>query len=171
MSESNLNLIINNFAVDKLTVDNIAEIYKPRHGYIYCLYNKCFQYYGDNVYKLGTTNNLTRRMNGYITCFIEKSEYKHHSKQLIDCCLAEQMLFDELKQYRVTNDREFFNCEYNIILNAFTKVEKFFSEYNTTEKIIQYYLDNKNNKKEKNDSTLKFINIYIMQKILLMKKV
>ena len=115
-----------------------------KSGYIYCIYNPIFKYYSENTYKLCQTANLVNRINAYITCYIEKSEYKITSIELLDKNLADKLLFDELKNYRISSNREFFSCDFEIIKNAFNKIEKFFEEYNTLEKILKYYLNETN---------------------------
>lgn len=44
---------------------NIEHDTKP--GYLYCLSNETYEYYGTDIYKLGRTCNLKNRKNSYIT--------------------------------------------------------------------------------------------------------
>ena len=97
---------------------------KNNKGFIYCLYNPTFKSYGDNVYKLGKTKNLSSRISGYTTSYVDKSEYILTSMELNDKNIAEKLLFKELEKYRVSINREFFNCDIKIIKEAFEKVEK-----------------------------------------------
>jgi hypothetical protein len=97
-------------------------------GFIYCLHNPTFKYYGDNVYKLGKTNNLKSRLAAYTTGYVEKSEYILYSSILNDKDLGEKLLFKELDEYRINNNREFFKCDINIIKTAFNNIEKYFNQ-------------------------------------------
>jgi hypothetical protein len=104
----------------------MANKIKNIPGYIYCLYNPMFNYYGNNVYKLGQTANIKTRLNSYVTSYIDKPEYLLVSKLLINKKLAEDLLFVELDNYRICSNREFFKCDINIIKNAFELVESIY---------------------------------------------
>jgi len=108
---------------------------KNNKGFIYCLYNPTFKSYGNNVYKLGKTINLTNRMSAYTTSYVDKSEYKITSSELNDRNIAENMLFKELELYRINMNREFFNCDIKIINEAFKKIEKHIN-YNESKSVI-----------------------------------
>lgn len=123
---------------------------KDCEGYIYCLYNPIFTHYGENVYKLGKTSNLEKRIHLFTTPYIEKSRYIITSIKLIDKNIAEQILFTELKDYRIQNNREFFNCDLELIKNTFEKIETIFRDNDTQEKLLVYLNTNsaKINKKD-----------------------
>ena len=42
-------------------------------GYLYIMFNDCYEYYGNHFYKLGRTHNPVQRMTGYRTPFLDKS--------------------------------------------------------------------------------------------------
>jgi hypothetical protein len=134
-------------------------------GFIYCLYNPFFKSYGENVYKLGKTNNLNTRLSGYTTGYIDKSEYILTSAKLSDKNLAEKLLFTELKKYRIKDNREFFKCDIKIIKDTFEKVELLYKLKNDTNSIINkpnetIIINNYNNDivSYLNDNKLKAIN-------------
>lgn len=107
------------------------NIYKDKldngeKGYIYCLYNEVFEHYGKNVYKLGMSNNVKKRLNGYTTSFLDDSKILVQSKELSNRSLAEEILFHLLGQYRIKTNREFFKCELSI-RNAFDQIENMFN--------------------------------------------
>ena len=56
-----------------LYIIEIINISMSEKGILYCLYNVMYCYYGENVYKLGCTNNLKTRLAGYCTSYIEPS--------------------------------------------------------------------------------------------------
>lgn len=66
-------------------------------------------------------------MNGYTTTYVKQSEYKYVSNTIKFCELAEQALFTKLSEYRMDNNREFFNCDVQIITDHIKKVENDFN--------------------------------------------
>lgn len=91
------------------------------NGHIYCIYNKCYKYYGDNVYKLGFAKDLKKRMHGYTTSYIDPVEIIY-SIAVIKHVEAEKLLFNRLQKYRIDTNREFFKCEKKVIIATMNKV-------------------------------------------------
>ena len=107
------NNINNKNKIDEILENLAKEIYKYNlkngdKGYIYCLYNVVFKYYGEDVYKLGKSNDVIKRLSGYTTSYLEDSEIKLQSKQLSNYGMAENILFHLLKDYRLKKNREFY---------------------------------------------------------------
>ena len=121
-------------------IDEILKIYKPFEGYIYCMHNKMYNYDGNENYKCGCTNNPKARIDNFVTPYIDKTNYVFISAKLFDKNLAETLLFFYLRDYRVTQNREFFNCNNKIIIKAIKKVEKIFCKYDNTIKMIEFLL-------------------------------
>ncbi len=111
---------------------------ETKEGYIYCLYNEVYNYYGDNVYKIGETNNIEKRMRSYTTSYIYPSEFKIQSEKICDSMLAEKLVFYYLKDYRIESNREFFQCELSIIKEKFDTILDIFKK-NTLDDIIKMY--------------------------------
>ena len=110
--------------LDIINKNIIKEIYKNMNeGYIYCLYNSMFDSYGKNIYKLGCTNNIKKRICGYITSYIDNPIIKHQSNKLKYYEDAERILFLLLKQYRIKQSREFFKCDLLFITKIISEVE------------------------------------------------
>ena len=98
-------------------------------GYLYCLYNKCFNEYGDNVYKLGRTKNLKQRLNHYTTGYIDASIYVHISnRKFKNSKKAESILFFILRNYRVRQRREFFNTTEEKIIYTMDRLSSLLDE-------------------------------------------
>ena len=91
-------------------------------GYLYCLHNVMFNYVSPNLYKLGKSNDVTKRLASYATSFLDKCEIKYSSEQVKDYDLAEKYLFFKLNQYRNKTDREFFECELATIIETMKDV-------------------------------------------------
>ncbi len=140
-------------------------------GYIYCLYNPVYKMYGDNAYKLGRTNNISKRLIGYITPFLEPSKMVY-TRMTSNAKLAEKYVFLTLKKYRMVKNREFFDVDIEIIIECIEKIisdinngiltndtiaykkmqknKQLFTEVPTIKKLI------KNHKFEKNNYNYKF---------------
>lgn len=86
----------------------MTEIENQKTGYIYILFNEMYKFYGDDVYKLGKTNNIAKRLHGYVPSYIKHPEVKYLSKKVINYSLAEKMVFEKLKAFRIAKNREFF---------------------------------------------------------------
>jgi len=91
-------------------------------GYLYCIYNKMYDVYGTNIYKLGNMKNKNR-MNSYVTPYIDPIEIKFISNKILDKSIGEKILFNILKEFRFRPNREFFQCDLSIIKKAFDEVE------------------------------------------------
>lgn len=98
-----------------------------KSGLIYCMTNVCFNYYGNDIYKLGNTDNLEKRTQSYVTNYIDPCQYVLRSKCLNNCELAEQILFYILDSYRINPNREFFKCPIDKIKDAFVSIEIMFA--------------------------------------------
>jgi hypothetical protein len=103
-------------------MNKIAE--DDKSGHLYCLYNKMYQTYGNNIYKLGHTCNPAKRINDYMTSYIEESEYKYVSERRFENSLkAERILFFLLRRNRVKKNREFFSLQVDDIIDTIKRVE------------------------------------------------
>lgn len=111
-------------------------------GYLYCFYNEMFQFYGDNIYKLGCSTDCDKRKKQYITSYIDAPMFKHISNKLKYCVLAESMLFAELKEYRVKQNREFFNCDLDKIIRTITDIDKQLANEDIYDLFCKYKLTN-----------------------------
>ena len=77
-------------------------------GWLYCLYNKSFE---EDVFKIGRTNNLRRRLGEYRTGFIHDSYYICVSeREFRNSRRAEALVFYILRKFRLRADREFFKA-------------------------------------------------------------
>lgn len=91
-------------------------------GYIYCIYNKMYETYGDNVYKLGYCGDVSSLTSRYTTPYIDEYEIKY-LKKVKDKVRAEKVLFYLLREYRVRKNREFFDCEIGKIKEQIDKCD------------------------------------------------
>lgn len=69
------------------------------------------------------------------------------SDSFFDKSFAETLLFFYLKDYKFKPNREFINCDFEIINDAFDKVKHFFSIHNTKQSLIDYLSNDANYKK------------------------
>jgi hypothetical protein len=140
ISTSNLKQLLDYVVKNKKNINIIINYYKPNAGYIYCLYNNIFNYYGDDVYKFGNSINPDQRCLQYTTSYLEPCELKKMSNKYFDKNFAETLLFHYLKDYRINGNREFFQCDKNIYEDAFEKVDIFFEKYNTSKLLFEHLL-------------------------------
>ena len=123
---------------DQAFIDCCVQYFiETRHnqmGYLYCLHNQVFNYYGADSYKVGCTQNLELRIKGYITCYAHPSIYMK-TINIPYYELAECMLFDKLANYQITDNREFFRAKFDIIGKAFDEL----AHEIETEKISDLY--------------------------------
>lgn len=85
------------------------------HGHLYCISHPWYKNDGENVYKLGRATDMNKRLNGYTTCYIKPVTVEHLSLLIPHYDIAEYLLFHKLRHYRMAQNREFFDCELNII--------------------------------------------------------
>ena len=88
------------------------------------LYNPIYDGLGQDVYKLGMTKDLKSRMNQYVTCYPAPSEYKYAKRIDGDIVKCEKIVFNELKDYRIVKNREFFKCNLRKIEEVMDLVEE-----------------------------------------------
>ena len=96
-------------------------------GYIYVIFNDMFNYHGEDIYKIGKTNDINKRLNGYITTYINKTELIYLSDKVKDYHLCEKLLFQNINENRVVQNREFFKIDK---LEATTIIKKVVEEIN-----------------------------------------
>ena len=115
-----------------------------KSGYIYILYNEVYTYYGENVFKIGKSNNIEQRLTGYTTSYIKPCEIKYLSTKCINYSLAESVIFELLSKNRIVCNREFFKIDKTEAVNI---IDDIIYKINNGIPIIS--------KKQKNDKTEK----------------
>ena len=177
-SGSNIRQLLIYASKNKEEINAIIESYNPTSGYIYCISNEIYNFYGSNVYKFGNSSEPDKRLLQYTTSYVKPCTIVKLSNIFFDKNLAETLLFYYLKDYRLVDNREFFKCEKEIYEQAFLDVEKFFELYNTPKEMFNYLLNNlyhpmlcfnssiKNNEFIKTDSLLDTINNSIIDELL-----
>ena len=94
-------------------------------GYLYVFYHPTFQQYGENVYKLGKTNDLqARKQNAYTTGFLTDGNYLYTSTQFKDYHRAERVLFYLLRRERCRKNREFFQVDLQRVIDIIHHLEQ-----------------------------------------------
>lgn len=111
----------------------ISSEIKPSEkcGKLYVMYNPLFEFYGENVYKIGKSKNIEKRLMTYCTSYIDPPEFKYVSELVSDCGIAERLVFSELDQFRIRKNREFFKCDLGVIISSIKGV----AEYMSTQKV------------------------------------
>lgn len=103
----------------------MMEIKKDQlQGHLYCMWNKMFLAYGEDVFKLGRTSCLQSRLNNYVTSYIEPCEYKYSSNRIFQNSMyAERVMFFLLRRFRIKKNREFFKVGLDIVIDTMKKLE------------------------------------------------
>ena len=98
---------------------------KDQHkGFLYCMWNKMFSSYGQDVYKLGRTSCLEARLNNYTTSYIEPCEYKYTTNRVFQNSIyAERVMFFLLRRFRIKKNREFFKVDLDTVIDTMRKLE------------------------------------------------
>ena len=85
------------------------------NGYIYILWNDMYKLYGDNVFKLGRTTDIQKRINCYTTVYIRPSEIKYISIKCDNYVIADMLIFDLLRCSLIFSYvSSYYKCSYHI---------------------------------------------------------
>ena len=84
-----------------------------RH-YIYVLHNSMFLHHGPNVYKIGYSKNVERRIHNYTTSYINEPKIVYRRE--VASRDSETQLHRIMESYRVKKTREFFDCPLSKII-------------------------------------------------------
>ena len=140
-NEISLSKIKNIYSLIEHLLRNFIVI-SYKKGYLYCIYNQTFIQYGQDVYKLGCTKNMNKRLSTYATCYLNECVVKHCSSLLNYYEIAEIILFKELNQYRLSKNREFFKCNEEIIKNKINEIANMMNSQDILEIINKYTISN-----------------------------
>ena len=80
-------------------------------GFIYILSNQMYNYHGSDIYKVGKAKDVTQRLNAYTTSYLYPSETKCISPFVKDYTLAENYIFEKMKDNRIKPNRQFFEIK------------------------------------------------------------
>ena len=124
-------------------IDNLFKEYvlsNNQTGYLYCIHNKVYEYYGKNVHKLGRSKNVEKRIISYITGYIDPIELKYKSPLLNYHDIAESILFNKLSKYRLSHKREFFDCDVQEIILTIIEIENEIKTINILDLMDKYQI-------------------------------
>jgi hypothetical protein len=117
-------------------------------GYVYVLYNPAFDKYGE-CYKIGQTKDIKSRLSSYSTPYPEKCEIKYITDEIVNYKEIEKKVHNILKEYRISNDREFFKCGLDKVIDCIKEVSLL-----DKEELDKDLSNNKNNIINKEDKSL-----------------
>ena len=92
-------------------------------GYVYVLYNPIYEKYGE-IYKIGQAKNINDRLGSYSTYYPEQSEIKYSIKHPYYKEI-EKIVHLTLDEYRMTDNREFFKCNLELVKDTIDKVKNY----------------------------------------------
>jgi hypothetical protein len=128
---------------------------ESKEGYIYVLYNEMFDLYGTDVFKVGKTKDLAKRLSSYRTCYIKQVEIKFLSDLCIDHHLCEKIIFDRLQKYRLVSNREFFKINIEKLVK---QIEEVVNGINNKE-ITEYCASRKETRMSSEDNIARFLSL------------
>lgn len=133
-----------------------------KEGYLYCMYNPLFIYEGQKYFKCGYACDVYKRMNGYTTSYLEPCEIIHVSEILFNKRLAESILFIKLNEFRIKSNREFFQCDKELIISEINSIVELFKQYSETELIDMFTSNKQQSKDHKDPKEAKVLKQYIV---------
>ena len=84
-------------------------------SFIYINTNPMYEYYGNNVFKIGCSNQPGTQIRDFDSAYIESSNtvytYEHKNAGLI-----EEKLLEFLSPYQLCKSRKFFKCKLELII-------------------------------------------------------
>ena len=99
---------------------SVKEKKKNKLHFLYIIHNPMFLYYGPNVYKVGYSSDVERRVNDSPAFLLEKCTVLY-TKQ-VSSMKDEKNVHAVLKKYRMRPDREFFDCPLELIKQAIDSI-------------------------------------------------
>jgi len=125
-------VLLNNIKFDNRCLNYINNYLgnKKEYGIIYCISNEFFKLYNKNLYKIGKSNNDKSRLESYNMYYLDNIDIIHISKFNYYNDLAEDMIFDILRNYKQRNNREFFICDKDKIKLIIDDVVENLNKYN-----------------------------------------
>lgn len=104
------------------------DLFHGEEGYLYCIYNEMYGYYGKNIYNIGITNDIKNLLKNYVNSYINDSKLALKSEKLCNYNMAKNILFNILEQYRYKRNKDFFQCDLSIIEAAIKQIERIFNK-------------------------------------------
>jgi hypothetical protein len=142
ISSTNIKHLLIYAKKNKDDINIIMNYYVPTSGYLYCIHNEIYNYYGDDVYKFGNSSDPDKRCSQYTTPYVKPCTIIKISNNYFDKNFAETLLFYYLREYRLVENREFFKCDKEIYEKAFIEVDNFFKLHNTPQSLFNYFINN-----------------------------
>ncbi len=122
------------------------------------IFNEVFEFYGKNVYKIGTTVEIKKRAAALSTPFLNPIEFVFISKPFKDKYGAESMIFDKLEKYRIKSHKEFFQVKLDIVIKIIKEMEDV--EYgigDLTERMTYVHISKGPSKSTKKNGKMMFV--------------
>jgi hypothetical protein len=91
-------------------------------GQIYIIKNEMYNYYGDNIYKIGKAKDVDIRAGNYTTYYPKKCNVLYSSDIVNDYNLCEFLIFKILDKFRLSTNREFFKGDIEYFKSMINKI-------------------------------------------------
>ncbi len=87
------------------------------------MYHDSYKHYGNDIYKIGWTTDIKRRIKDYTTSYLTEPKFLYTSTQFEYGYKAERILFYLLRRNRIKNNREFFHISLDRAISIIKKLE------------------------------------------------
>lgn len=92
---------------ENLLKDYLNFFYQKK-GYIYFIYNKCYQVYGSGILKMGATKNFSDQINEYKQIYLDPIQIKYKSKKIKYYEILEKIIDKKFSENKLVGDRQFY---------------------------------------------------------------
>ena len=117
------------------------NIFNP--GFLYIISNPLWNTL--NIFKIGSTSNIVKRLYNYSTALPEPCVLEHLSLQILDKLFYEFLVSSVFKNYRYRENREFYSVNVAEFILQLQHIYIINNTYNTPELLLNYIYHNHNN--------------------------
>ena len=109
------------FLVSKAKMHHFMKEHKKTgQHFLYIIHNPVFVHYGPNVYKVGYSTDVERRVTDRSAFLLEECTVLY--KKQVSSMKDERKLLEILNNYRMRQNREFFYCPLDVIKEAMDSI-------------------------------------------------
>ena len=109
------------FLVSKAKMHHFMKEHKKTgQHFLYIIHNPVFVHYGPNVYKVGYSTDVERRVTDRSAFLLEECTVLY--KKQVSSMKDERKLHEILNNYRMRQNREFFDCPLDVIKEAMDSI-------------------------------------------------
>ena len=106
--------------ISEITTEPITDEQSQQNkpGYIYLFTNEMFQWYGENIYKIGKAQHILHRLKSYTTGYIDPLTLVFSSMLCKNYSVCEKEIHNRLNKYRMRTNRDFFQVAIQVAIEV-----------------------------------------------------